>query len=619
MKKGVRRNAIAIMKLSTKLIGSFVIVVLFIGGIGITSSYLNGIVKDQATAESNKAIQEITVAGELQLQLFKSLTKTQYLLEDSYRESLSMNYDWGSTKKEVQRTEINNALTEFENGLDELRELIKKNPPDVFDDSLDTDNLLGLLEEIEKKYQNYSALINQFQLMGSDNYQDRKEFFTVTIEPYFRSNLLPRIEQFRNYIQESHQQKITQLSLQLDKVNNMLIGGTIAILFFAIVLVFYIYRSIANPISKIADAAESFGKGNLQSRIEYDANDELGQLSETFDRMAENLSKTTVSRDYVDSIVEAIADLLIVTDDDFRVIRANSSVLKTMNYDENELLGKSIESVFRKLPMEICAEKAEVEGNTYTGEIVTNGREVIPVSISRGTITGKSENIEGYVFVASDISAQKKAQQKISESLREKEVLLAEIHHRVKNNLAVISGLLQMQMWESENNNAKRALQESHLRVQSIALVHEKLYQSESLSYVKFDHYIEDLLDAIGEVYLTDYANIDIQSQIHNIVLNINQAIPSALLINELVINAFKYAFDEGGNGTIKVLVEQVNNEITIIVTDNGKGFEDTDTDIESLGLELVKTLVAQLDGDFNYFNKNGAHIEAFFEAEELN
>ncbi|MEL7835147.1 sensor histidine kinase [Fodinibius sp. Rm-B-1B1-1] len=605
------------MKLSTKLIGSFVIVVLFIGGIGLVSSYLNDIVKDQATAESNKAIQEITVAGELELQLFRSLTRTQYLLEDSYRETLSMNYDRSSTEKEVQIAEINKALEGFEDGLDELRGLIKTSPPDIFANSLDTNGIINLIDKIEQRYQNYAALLSQFQVMGSENYEDRKEFFTVTIEPYFRTNLLPLIERFRNHIQDSHQQKITQLSVHLDRINNILIGGTVVALLIAIVLVFYIYRSIANPISKIAAAAESFGKGNMDSRIDYDSNDELGQLSNTFDRMAENLSKTTVSRDYVDSIVEAMADLLIVTDEDFRILRANSSVLQMLNCDESELLGKSIQSIFQEIPGEICNEHTDVHGKTYAGEIATNGEQVIPVSISRGTIEDKSGNIEGHVFVASDITAQKKAQQKISESLREKEVLLAEIHHRVKNNLAVISGLLQMQMWESEDNSAQRALQESHLRVQSIALVHEKLYQSESLSYVEFDRYVSDLLDAIGEVYSTDYADIEIQSQIKGITLNINQAIPSALLINELVINAFKYAFDEGEDGIIKVLVEQEDSDIMIQVSDNGKGFGDKEKDIESLGLDLVKTLVAQLDGDLNYSSNNGAHIEAFFTAEQ--
>lgn len=607
------------MKISTKLIGSFVIVVLFIGGIGLASSFLNNIIKDQATAESNKAIQEITIAGELELQLFRSLTKTQYLLEDSYRENLSMNYDRSSTTREVQIREINNTLGKFEDKLDELRELINNSPSYILADSLDTDSIIDLIAEIEQKYQNYAALLTQFQVMGPGNYEDRKEFFTVTIEPYFRTNLLPLIKQFRNRIQDSHQQKITQLSTQLDKINYILIGGTLAIILVAVGLVLYIYRSIANPISKIAAAAESFGKGNMDSRINYDSNDELGQLSNTFDRMAENLSKTTVSRDYVDSIVEAMADLLIVTDNDFRIKRVNSSVLKTLDCAESELLGKSIELIFKEIPAKICNDHIEVQGNTYTGKIAARSNQIIPVSISRGTIKEKSEKVEGYVFVASDITTQKKAQQKISDSLREKEILLAEIHHRVKNNLAVISGLLQMQMWESENNNAKRALQESHLRVQSIALVHEKLYQSDSLSYVEFDRYVTDLLNAIGDVYLTDYTDIEILSQIKDITLNINQAIPSALLINELVINAFKYAFDEGESGTIKVLVEQQNSDISIKVSDNGTGFGDQERDIESLGLDLVKTLVAQLDGDLNYSNKSGAHVEVFFTAEELN
>ena len=143
------------MKLSTKLIGSFSIVVLFMGGIGLTASYFNNAVKDQVTFESEKAIQEVTLAGELGLQLFKSLTRTQYLLEDSYRESLSMDYSRSNRTKEVQIAEIDKALGEFEKSLEELRTLVKSNQQNIFEPAADSSKVLSLLESLEKKYKNY--------------------------------------------------------------------------------------------------------------------------------------------------------------------------------------------------------------------------------------------------------------------------------------------------------------------------------------------------------------------------------------------------------------------------------------------------------------------------------
>ena len=606
------------MKLSTKLIGSFSIVILFLGGIGLTASYFNDAVKDQVTFESEKAIQEVTLAGELGLQLFKSLTRTQYLLEDSYRESLSMDYSRSNRTKEVQIAEIDKALGEFEKSLEELRMLVKSEQKSIFEASTDSAEILSLLEKLEKKYRNYSALLTQFQNISTENYQDRKEFFTVTIEPYFRSNLLPEIDQLRNRIQETHQQQVAGLNSQLDRVGYILVIATGLALIVAIVLSLFIYRSIANPIAKIADAAQSVGQGDLQNRIDYDSNDELGQLSSTFDQMAENLSRTTVSRDYVDSIIEAMADLLVVTDEDLNITRVNSAVYDILGYTEQELLDKTIDTLFNDIPDETLAKQHTDTNKTYTGELVGKNENVIPVSISRGKISGKDEAIEGYVFVASDISSEKKAQQKISESLREKEVLLAEIHHRVKNNLAVISGLLQMQMWESENDNAKSALQQSHLRVQSIALVHEKLYQSESLSYIQFDRYLLDLLQTIADIYIGSETDIDINSKLNELTLNVNQAIPCALLINELVINAFKYAFENIDGGTINIEVRKDEQQVLVKVSDNGHGFANGDEldNGQSLGLELVDTLVAQLNGELKLYNREGAHIEFRFTPE---
>jgi PAS domain S-box-containing protein len=606
------------MKLSTKLIGSFSIVVLFLGGIGLTASYFNDAVKDQVTFESEKAIQEVTLAGELGLQLFKSLTRTQYLLEDSYRETLSMDYSRSNRTKEVQIAEIEKSLGEFEKSLEKLRRLVKSNQKNIFEPSTDSSRILGLLEDLEKKYKNYSALLTQFQNISTENYQDRKEFFTVTIEPYFRSNLLPEIDQLRNHIQQSHHQQVAGLNRQLDRVSYILVIATGIALIIAVVLSLFIYRSIANPIAKIADAAQRVGQGNLQNRIDYDSNDELGQLSSTFDQMAENLSKTTVSRDYVDSIIEAMADLLVVTDKDLKITRVNSAVSDILGYTEEELLDKTIDTLFNEVPDETFTEQHADNNKTYTGELIGKDKNVIPINISRGKISGKDSTVEGYVFVASDISSEKRAQQKISESLREKEVLLAEIHHRVKNNLAVISGLLQMQMWESENENAKSALQQSHLRVQSIALVHEKLYQSETLSYIQFDRYLQDLLHTIADIYIGGESDINIQSNLNALILNVNQAIPCALLINELVINAFKYAFENIDEGTINVEVQKDEQQVFIRVSDNGCGFDEAEDldNSSSLRLELVDTLVEQLNGELKFYNRDGAHIEFRFTPE---
>lgn len=605
------------MKLSTKLIVSFSVVILLVGGIGLTSSYINEAVKDQVTAESKQAIKEVELAGEMGVQLYRSLTRTQYLLEDQYRQSLSMGFSRGNRTRKTLIANIDESLEKFKASFSEMRSVVDEDPPTVFENTADSANIIALLERLEKKFTIYTSLIKQLRDLSSESYEDGKEFFTVTIEPYFRTNILPLIDQIREEVQQNHEQKIVGLNSQLDRVGYMLVIATFFALAIALSVTFFLYRSIANPIKKIAKAAQNIGRGNLSERIGYNSNDELGQLSETFDHMAENLSQTTVSRDYIDSIIEAMADLLIVTDIENNITRVNTAGVAILGSTEEVLLGKQADTIFEEVSQPIFGEDAAQNINGCNAVIDGRDGDKIPVSVSKGTMIGHNGEVEGYVIVASDITSEKEAQQKISQSLKEKEVMLAEIHHRVKNNLAVISGLLQMQMWETENEYVASAMQQSQSRVRSIALVHEKLYQSESLSHIEFDKYIRDLLDGISDTYLGNDSSIQITTDLDELILNVNQAIPCSLLINELVVNAFRHAFDEHDQGTIHISMSMTNSKATLMVKDNGIGFPDTEIEQDDIGMLLVNTLSNQLKADLELENDEGAKIMVTFEVEE--
>lgn len=605
------------MKLSTKLFISFSVVILLVGGIGITSSYINESVKDQVTTESADAIEEIKLAGEMGLQLYRSLTKTQYLLEDQYRKSLTTDFSEGGMSNEAVIRKIDESLQSFRQSIKNVRILIEKDHTTFFTDTANTSNVLVLLDELEKKFDIYNSLVEQLQDLSSASYADGKEFFTVTIEPYFRTNLLPLIEQIRQEIQIDHEQKVASLNNQLDTVGHILGIATFFALVIAVSLTFFLYRSIANPINKLAEAAQNIAQGNLDDRIDYKSNDELGQLSQTFNNMAESLSRTTVSRDFVDSIIESMGDLLIVTDEQFKITRINSAGLSLLESGEDDMLGRPVQSVFKNGDQSVLiADTPHDEKNQDIELLVGKKMKEVPVNVSKGILEDRNGDVTGYVIVASDISAEKEAQRRIKQSLREKEVLLAEIHHRVKNNLAVISGLLQMQIWEADNEYAASALRQSQFRVRSIALVHEKLYQSENLSYIEFDQYIRDLLQALSSTYLDEKSGVKIETELENIALNINQAIPCSLLLNELVVNAFKHAFDDLEKGIITVTIKKVDGQIVMRVADNGKGFSEDQVKKESLGMSLIKTLCLQLDGKLQFKNDNGAVVQVDFTPE---
>jgi PAS domain S-box-containing protein len=607
------------MKLSTKLILSFSVVILLVGGIGITSSYFNQSVKDQVTKESREAIEEIELAGEMGLHLYRSLTRTQYLLEDQYRQSLSTDFSEGGMSNEVVLENIDKSLEKFRTSIQSTKALVKKDNALESQDAIDSTDVVLLLNELEKKFKIYTSLVKQLQKLSTESYADGKEFFTVTIEPYFRTNLLPLIEHVREEIQADHEQKIAGLNNKLDWIGRILGIATFLSLIVAISLTFFLYRSIANPIKKLAQAAKNIAQGDLDDRIDYESNDELGQLSQTFNNMAESLSRTTVSRDYVDSIIESMADLLIVTDKDYTITRINSAGLSMLERKKGKVLGQKVQSIFKNGQKSIIEENQDSKEKVkiQDTELLVGNNEEVPVNVSKGILRDRKGKVEGYVLVASDISSEREAQKKIKQSLREKEVLLAEIHHRVKNNLAVISGLLQMQIWEAENEHAASALRESQFRVRSIALVHEKLYQSENLSYIKFDQYIRDLLQAVSSTYIGEDSNIEIKTELEGVILNINQAIPCSLLLNELIVNAFKHAFDDQG-GLITVSMRATGQKVTLQVKDNGKGFPKAQIERESLGMSLIDTLSKQLNGTLEFQNDNGADIKIIFEAEKI-
>ena len=200
-------------------------------------------------------------------------------------------------------------------------------------------------------------------------------------------------------------------------------------------------------------------------------------------------------------------------------------------------------------------------------------------------------------------------------SLREKEVLLKEIHHRVKNNLQVISSLLSLQARYLSDPKAREIFNESQNRVQSIALVHEQLYQSPDLSHVNFSDYTASLLDNLFHNYSAVDRGISKVIDVGGARLTIDVAIPCGLIVNELVTNAIKHAFPDGRTGTIRVVLREDPDELTLVVTDDGTGMpEGLDArNTGSLGLDLVFTFAEQLDATVEIGREHGTSFQFRF------
>ncbi len=200
-------------------------------------------------------------------------------------------------------------------------------------------------------------------------------------------------------------------------------------------------------------------------------------------------------------------------------------------------------------------------------------------------------------------------------ALNDKNVLLKEIHHRVKNNLQVISSLLGLQSRFVKDATAAEALKIGKSRVQSMALLHQKLYTNKDLKSVNIKDYFEDLILNLMDTYKINDERISFETDIDDLILDIDTVVPLGLITNELISNAFKHAFEEGKHGKIWLSVKQIGEEVQLRLRDNGRGvpFTTIPEKTESLGLQLIKSFSEKLDGDLAISNNEGSEFVLTF------
>lgn len=216
-----------------------------------------------------------------------------------------------------------------------------------------------------------------------------------------------------------------------------------------------------------------------------------------------------------------------------------------------------------------------------------------------------------------EITEHKSTENELEKSLEEKTVLLKEIHHRVKNNLAIISALFQLQLYKTDNEEAVNLLMDSQNRIKSIAMIHEMLYQNELFSSIELSDYIKKLVKNIHETISTE-ADISVEFNMETIHLGINQAIPCGLMTNELITNSFKHAFPGKSKGTITISLEIDNDEVNLTISDNGVGMNEDFETSESTGMELIRTLSTQLKGSVSVVSENGVTFIITFSKKTL-
>lgn len=299
------------------------------------------------------------------------------------------------------------------------------------------------------------------------------------------------------------------------------------------------------------------------------------------------------------------------------VILTNDGFEDIFGYSTEEVKGICLDKLI--VPDDKLEEAKRLSNSTepfmYTTRRVTKNGETIEVLIY-GVPVIVDEKIISIYGIYIDITEQIKYEQKIEDSLQEKEILLAEIHHRVKNNMAVITGLLELQTHHLTSDEAVEALKDSQMRINTMGLIHEKLYQSENFASVNFEKYIRELLQIIQDAHEHRNSQVSINIQVGDVNLPITKAIPCGLIINEIVTNSFKHAFKGIDQPEISISFFENNGVIEMSVKDNGIGLRDELENLSqnSLGIILIKTLSSQISGSLNVNGENGTSYCLTFE-----
>jgi len=223
---------------------------------------------------------------------------------------------------------------------------------------------------------------------------------------------------------------------------------------------------------------------------------------------------------------------------------------------------------------------------------------------------------EGIFILSIDITERKRGEEKIKNSLKEKEVLLKEIHHRVKNNMQVISSLLNIQSTWIEEEKALEVLKDTRKRVYSMALIHDRLYKSEDLARVDFSQYIEQISNHLLSFHREKMKMVKVKKDVKDVFIDINKAVPLGLIINELISNSLKHAFPDEKEGELRIKFHKKNSGYELIISDNGVGFsEDLDfLKTQSMGMQLVTSLVDQIEGEIKLDRKPHTSFKITFQ-----
>jgi two-component sensor histidine kinase/sensor domain CHASE-containing protein len=390
----------------------------------------------------------------------------------------------------------------------------------------------------------------------------------------------------------------------------LVVTGTV----FGAMVIILLERSHISRLKKLRNEVRDIGeKGDFTKRVSDEGTDEVANLSVSINRMLESLEKSqrlVTKRDAtINAILQAMPDMMFQVKKDGTIcnykLSTDNCIYESPETDLNITLEDVLPSHIAEIELDIIEEALRTNKTHTMNYTMPVKREMRDFEV-RFVVIGDDE----VLAVVKDITEIKQA-----EEMRRKDVLIKEVHHRVKNNLQIISSMLRLQSRKFTDKETIEAFRKSQNRAKSMAIAHEKLYQSHDLENIQLLSYIETLTKYLLNTYGCDPEKIKIDISIKNITQDIDTAIPLGLIINEIVSNSLKHAFKDHMGEIFVEMVPDVDGQYVLTIRDNGIGFpEDLDfRNTDSLGMQLVVSLVEQIEGNIELIRDSGTEFRIKF------
>jgi PAS domain S-box-containing protein len=304
------------------------------------------------------------------------------------------------------------------------------------------------------------------------------------------------------------------------------------------------------------------------------------------------------------TLYDSIGDAILITDTTRQILECNEAFCRLFGYESSELVGNTTSAIyasedeFRSLGSKLATPEPDgfnhvIHFRTKDGRVFPGDTHVFPVTVGDG-------RIRGFMGIVRDISEQVEAQARIRHLLQDKELLLREVHHRIKNNMNTVAGLLEVQAGHQMPAAAEHQLREARNRILTMMTIYDKLYKSGDFERIDIAGFLTELIREVSESYATEQNAVQVETDIQSFDISSDLSFPLGIIVNELISNAFKYAFPVGTDGLIRVSgVRRSDGTVVVEVADNGVGLsEDQSSGGQSgFGLTLVRGLAAQAQG----------------------